>query len=401
MQTRINKLRKKLKQNNLTAIFITSKINRAYLTNFAGSRGDLLITKNKAYLFTDSRYSERARQETDSSVNPIRKASIISGIKPSIATILNNHPTSPEDFSNGVKIITVDKDYFKTVKSFLDKLRIKKLGIEADSISLQSFDNLKKNWRGIRLVKTYNLVKEIRALKDEQEIKDLKKAIKITDNCFAYICKFIKKNFTKGLTEKQIAWEMEKFIRENGGDGLSFDSIVASGKNSAIPHHLTGKRKIKKHDLALLDFGALVNGYHADMTRTIFIGQPSKKQIEVYNAVLKVRQEMIKKVKAGVVGEDLDKEAKQIVEQLGYKDKFVHGLGHGVGLEIHEWPSLSLDKDGREIKFKENMFFTVEPGIYLTGWGGVRIEDIILATKKGVKVLSKSPKELNKMIIEI
>ena len=367
MQTRINKLRKKIIHDNLPAIFVTSKINRTYLTNFSGSRGDFLITENQAYLFTDSRYSERAKKEA----------------------------------GNSIKIVAVDKNYFKTVKSFLNKLRIKKLGIEADSIGLRGFDNLKKNLRGIKLIKTYDLIKEIRAIKDEQEIKDLKKAIKITDNCFAYIFQFIKKNFVKGLAEKQIAWEMERFIREKGGDGLSFDSIVASGKNSAMPHHLTGNRKIKKSDIVLLDFGALANGYHADMTRTVFIGQPSKKQQEVYNTVLKAQQETINRVKIGVSGEELDREAKQMVEGLGYKDKFIHGLGHGVGLEIHEFPSLSLDKDGREIKFKKNMVFTVEPGIYLNGWGGVRIEDIILTTKNGVKILTKSLKELNKMIIEI
>ena len=367
MRIRINKLRKKLIRDNLPAIFVTSKINRTYLTNFSGSRGDFLITKNQAYLFTDLRYSERAKKEAD----------------------------------NSIEIVTVDKDYFKTVKNFLNKLRIKKLGIEADSISLQSFDNLKKNLRGIKLIKTYDLVKEIRAIKDEQEIKNLKKAIKITDNCFAYIFQFIKKNFIKGLAEKRIAWEMEKFIRKKGGDGLSFDSIVASGKNSAMPHYLTGNRKIKKGDIVLLDFGALVSGYHADMTRTIFIGQPSQKQKDVYKAVLKVQKLMIGKVKTGINGDSMDKEAKQIVEQLGYKDKFIHSLGHGVGLEIHEFPSLSLDKDGKEIKFKENMIFTIEPGIYLTGWGGVRIEDIILATKNGRQILSKSPKDLNKIIIKI
>lgn len=349
----------------MSAFFVTSAINRKYLSGFSGSKGDLLVTNKKTFLFTDSRYGERAREE-------IKK---------------------------NIEVVVINKDYLKTIKDFLSKFEAKKLGIEADGVSVQFYDNLKKNLRGVKLIKTENLIKGIRAIKDEEEIKKLKKAIALTDETFGYIFKFIKKNNKKGITEKRIAWEMEKFIRENKGADLSFESIVASGKNSAIPHHLSGLRKIKKGDTVLLDFGAMHKGYHADMSRTIFIGKPDKKQEEIYNKVLRAQKEIIKMIRPGILSGDLDNRAREIFEKFGCRENFLHGLGHGIGLEIHEFPSMHQTRAGNNIKLKPNMIFTVEPGIYYSGFGGVRIEDIVLVAEKGCKALSQAPKELREMII--
>jgi Xaa-Pro aminopeptidase len=364
MKTRINNLRKILRQNNLSAFFVTSEINRKYLSGFSGSKGDLLVTNKKTFLFTDSRYGERAKEE----------------------------------IKGNIEVIVVDKDYLKTIKEFLKRVNVSKIGIEADDMSVQFYDNLKKNLRGIKLVKTENLIKGIRVIKDEEEIKKLKKAVDLTDETFSFIFKFIKNNYKKGLTEKRISWEMEKFIRENKGADLSFESIVASGKNSAIPHHLSGLRKIKKGDMVLLDFGAMFRGYHADMSRTIFISKPNKKQEEIYSKVLRAQKEIIKMIRPGILSGDLDNNAREIFEKFGCRENFLHGLGHGVGLEIHEFPSMHQTRAGNDIKLKPNMIFTVEPGIYYSGFGGVRIEDIVLVTEYGRKVLSKSPKDLAEMV---
>lgn len=377
MNNRIKNLQKFLKQNDLPAFFVTSEINRKYLSGFSGSRGDLAVFagKTNAVLFTDSRYGERAREEA----------------------------------FDGVEVAVIDKNYSAELKNFLSRLGVKKMGIEADSLSLRQYENLKKNLRGVKLIKTEDVIKNIRAVKDEEEIKKLKKAIALTDETFSYIFKFIKKNYQRGITEKRIAWEMEKFIRENKGADLSFASIVACGKNSAIPHHLSGQSKIKKGDMVLLDFGAMFKGYHADMSRTIFIGTPSAKQKEVYKRVLKAQKDIIKIIRPGIVCGDLDKRAREIFEQFGCRDNFLHGLGHGVGLEIHELPSMRQARaDNRRSplretaagqKLKPNMIFTVEPGIYYSGFGGVRIEDIVLVTAKGKQVLSRAPKDLGEMII--
>lgn len=371
----------------MPAFFVTSEVNRKYLSGFSGSKGDLLVLaagrssaceavkQLSAVLFTDSRYGERAQEEV----------------------------------CDGVEVVVVDKNYLAELKIFLKQAGIKKLGIEADSMNLRVYENLKRSLRGVKLIKTENVIKNIRAVKDEEEIKKLKKAIALTDETFSYIFKFIKKNYKKGITEKQISWEMEKFIRENKGADLSFESIVASGKNSAIPHHLTGVRKIKKGDMLLLDFGAMYEGYHADMSRTLFIGKPAAKQKETYECVLKVQKEIIKMIKPGIVCGELDKRAREIFEKFGCCENFLHGLGHGVGLEIHELPSMKQARaDNRHSplcetaagqKLKPNMIFTVEPGIYYSGWGGVRIEDIVLVTTKGMQVLSRAPKEFKKMVI--
>jgi len=364
IKNKLDILRKILRQNNLSTFFVTSAINRKYLSGFSGSKGDLLIVNKRTFLFTDSRYGERAHEE----------------------------------IKENIEVVVINKDYFKTIENFLNKLKVKKMGIEADDISVQFYDNLKKNLKNIKLIKTENLIKEIRMIKNKEEIKKIKKAINLTDEAFNFIFKFIKNNYKKGLIEKRISWEIEKFIKENKGMDLSFESIVASGKNSAIPHHLSGLRKIKKGDIVLLDFGVMCENYHADLSRTIFIGEPSIRQKEIYEKVLKTQKEIIKMIKPKIVCCSLDNKARKIFEKFSCRENFLHNLGHGVGLEIHEFPNLCQTCDGN-IKLKSNMIFTIEPGIYYSSFGGVRIEDIILVTKKGYKVLSQSPKELKEMII--
>lgn len=360
MTERLQKLRLDLKNRKLDAILISSNINRGYLTNFKGSLGYFLLIAGVAYLFVDSRYYVRAKKEV----------------------------------SKNISIQKLDKNYYENILKLLRAKNIDSLAIEADLMTVSEYDNLKKKLKSIKLKKTKALVKTIRAQKDRDEIKELKKAINITDKTFEYICKFIQNNHKKGLTEKQIALEISKHINKLGGDDVSFDTIVASGQNSAIPHHLSSGKKIKSGEFILIDFGAIVNGYHADMTRMIFIGKPQKKHLDLYNQVLTVQTEIIKEIKAGANCNELHERAVSMFEGMGMKDKFTHSLGHGVGLEIHELPSLGPGKMSESLKLKAGMVFSIEPGLYIEGFGGVRIEDLVLVKEDGYEILSKSTKKL-------
>jgi Xaa-Pro aminopeptidase len=192
---------------------------------------------------------------------------------------------------------------------------------------------------------------------------------------------------------------LEKYARENGGENISFQIIIASGKNSSVPHHQTSDKIIKKGDMLIIDFGAVVGGYRSDLTRTVFLGKPNERQKKIYQAVLKTQDEIIKKVKPGLTGYELDQQTRNNFDKMGFGSKFLHGLGHGIGLEIHELPFLNKYSLGSELKLKANMVFTIEPGLYFTGWGGVRIEDVVLVTSTSCQVLSNAPKELGEMII--
>jgi len=362
MLSRIQKLREELEKIGLSSFFVSSEINRRYLSDFSGSRGEILITKNHVYLFTDARYLERVQKE----------------------------------FSNEFRIINVSDNYFLDFRKILKKHRISKLGIEACDITLERYIMMRKNLGKIKFLKTFHLIKKIRAIKEEVEIRKIKKAIKISDEVFLDIKEYIRKNFRKKISEKNIAQNIENLIKNKGGSGLSFASIVASGPNSAIPHHKTGPRIIKRGDIILMDFGAEFCEYKADMTRTIFLGTPNKRQAKIYESVLAVQTEMIRKVCSGMEIRVLEEKAKDMVGELGYAGKFNHSLSHGVGLEEHEFPRYARNK--KEV-LRENMVFTIEPGIYFPKYCGVRIEDIVCLGKNGVEVLTKSPKNLEDMIL--
>jgi Xaa-Pro aminopeptidase len=239
----------------------------------------------------------------------------------------------------------------------------------------------------IKLVGTTGIVETVREVKDQAEVAKIRAAARIADLAFDYITSFIK----PGMTEKEIALELDYFMLRNGAERVSFDTIVASGKNSAVPHATPSNKKIEPGDFVKLDFGAVVEGYHSDMTRTVVVGKANDRQKEIYFAVKEAQEKALSSVKAGLVCEDVDKVARDAVAEKGFGECFVHNLGHGAGLQIHEAPSL-----GKNCKtvLQPGMVVTVEPGVYVNGFGGVRIEDLVVVTESGCEILSKSTKEL-------
>jgi len=308
--------------------------------------GAVLITKKSAELYVDDRYTIRAKCESNLKVYSLSSLSLKG-----------------------------------------------KVAVE-DHISVREFASLKKNHKRAKWKITSNVVENLRAVKSAGEIREIRKASRIVDLCFSRIHKFVK----VGITEMQIAQELERTAIKNGADGMAFESIVAWGANAAAPHHLSGKQKIGRDNFLLLDFGVLVNGYHSDFTRTFFIGRPNKKQEKIYNTVLEAQVRGIEKVQPENPAALVDTAARRHIERAGFGKYFTHNTGHGVGLEIHELPNFSA-KSGDVLR--AGMVVTVEPGIYIEGWGGVRIEDMVLVSDGGPIILSKSPKDLESMIVRV
>jgi len=339
-----------MKEKDIEAFVIYKFVNVTYITGFTGDDSVALVTHNKAIFITDGRYTEQAQKE-------VKDFEVI------------EHKT-------GIKEVL--KEYIKT-------LEIKKLAFE-ENISYGQYRELKELLE-IELIPQANLVETLRMVKDEEEIENIKKAQNITDRAFEHLLKFIK----VGMTEKEVALELEYFMKKQGAEDLSFDTIVASGKRSSLPHGKASEKVIEKGDFVTIDFGCKVGGYCSDMTRTIVMGKASEKQKEIYNIVLEAQQKAIDNIRAGITSKEADLLARSVIEEKGYGQYFSHSLGHGVGLEVHEAPSLSFKKE--EI-LKEGAIVTVEPGIYIPDFGGVRIEDMVLLKEDGVINLTKSPKYL-------
>jgi Xaa-Pro aminopeptidase len=350
MNKRLQNLRNLMKEKDIEAFVIYKFVNVTYITGFTGDDSVALVTHDKAIFITDGRYTEQAQKE-------VKDFEVI------------EHKT-------GIKEVL--KEYIKT-------LGIKKLAFE-ESISYGQYRELKE-FLEIELIPQANLVETLRMVKDEEEIENIKKAQNITDKAFEYLLNFIK----VGMTEKEVALELEYFMKKQGAEDLSFDTIVASGKRSSLPHGKASEKVIEKGDFVTIDFGCKVNGYCSDMTRTIVMGKANEKQKEIYNIVLEAQQKAIANLKAGLTSKEADLLARSVIEEKGYGKYFSHSLGHGVGLEVHEAPSLSFKKE--EI-LKEGAIVTVEPGIYIPYFGGVRIEDMVLLKEDGVINLTKSSKYL-------
>jgi Xaa-Pro aminopeptidase len=238
------------------------------------------------------------------------------------------------------------------------------------------------------MVPVKDLVDKLRITKDTAEMSDLQAAIDVLDDCFMHLAK---NELRVGRTEKEIALAVEQYLQSRGYT-TSFPSIVASGPNSSMPHAVPTDRQIQEGEPITIDIGAMVNGYCSDMTRTVCIGTPSEKLREIHGLVLQAQETAERNIKNGMTGKDADALARDYLAEMGYGESFTHGLGHGIGLEVHEPPSLSIR--GSETKLTDGMVFSVEPGIYLPGWGGVRIEDLVVMEGEGVRVLCRSPKAL-------
>lgn len=352
IKSRVLKIQNLLNDNQ--AALISSIPNRFYLTGFETSDGFVLITKNYAVFLVDFRYIEKAKEIINSmDVKQLEKA---------------------------------DKD----ILNVLNDQNIKSLFVEAESMSVNDFNGYKESFSNITISsenKIDKALKEMRAVKTEQELEYIKKAQELTDKTFEYILTKIK----PGKTEKEIMLDMEFFMRSLGSEGVSFDFIVVSGKNSSLPHGVPTDKKIEEGDFLTMDFGAVCNGYRSDMTRTVAVGCVTEEQKEIYNTVLKAQTEAIKAVKAGECCKNIDKVARDIIYSAGYEGCFGHGLGHSVGIEIHEMPAFNTRC---ETVLQEGTIMTVEPGIYLENKYGVRIEDMVYVTQDGCINLTKSPKEL-------
>lgn len=350
MNNKVGRLKKYLRENSLNSAIVFKPENRRYLSGFTGSSGYVVITQDKELFVTDFRYVQQATNQC-------------------------------KDFD----IIEHNND--RTIYDILKELGLNKLGFEDQFVTVSQYNDFKENLNGIELIPLKDTLNKIRIIKDEDEITQIRKAAEIADNTFKYICSILK----PGITEWEISLEIESFMKKNGASGTSFESIVASGKRSSLPHGVASQKVIEDGDFVTIDMGCIYNGYCSDMTRTVVVGKASDKQKEIYNIVLEAQGEALKHIKPGVTGYDVDKIARDIIKDKGYGEYFGHGLGHGVGLEVHESPRLSpLGKD----TLKANMVVTDEPGIYLPDFGGVRIEDLIVVTEDGCEVLSKSPKEL-------
>ncbi len=352
MKNRIKKLQTNLQESQAALIFESA--NRRYFTNFNSSAGVVVVTDKKAVFMVDFRYIENAKKQVN---------------------------------SMDVMLFT---DLVKQIAEFLKGENVSEVFLETDSIDLSLYSKLKENLQDINVStdsKIQTAIDKLRAIKDAQEIGFIKQAQAITDKTFEYILNHI----AVGKTEREIALEMEFFARKNGSDGIAFDFIVVSGKNSSLPHGVPTDKKLEKGDFLTMDFGARVNGYCSDMTRTVAIGEVSDHQKRVYETVLTAQGMSANTVKAGAVCKDVDAIAREYIYENGYEGCFGHGLGHSLGLDIHENPAFNT----RDLTVLESgMVMTVEPGIYLENEFGVRIEDMVLVTDDGFENLTNSPKEL-------
>lgn len=350
-ENRQNLLKSILTDQGLDGIFISRLSNVRYICGFTGSAGSCVITPNDNYFLTDGRYNEQSKNE-------------VKGFKRFI------------DYGTHVEIAQKNNLIPKGIK----------LALESDFMSISSYSQLKELFPDVRWESTKMILENIAAVKDKTEIDALKTAIEITDSTFAEIQNIIK----VGISEKELALEIAMRYSKYG-EGEAFSTIVASGPNSALPHAQPGERKFKNGDFVVIDTGAKYAGYHADMTRTIVIGEATEKHHEIYELVKKSQQAGIDVAKAGVACKAVDDATRNVIAEAGYGDKYIHSAGHGIGLEIHTYPRLSQQS---EEVLKENNVVTIEPGVYLTGWGGVRIEDDIWVKKDGNEVLNKTSREL-------
>ena len=356
MIKRINAVRRLLKEASLDALVVMNPENRYYLSGFTGTSGVLFINASRAVLLTDFRYQEQAATECPA-----------------------------------YEIIIFAGTFTEKLVELISQSKTTNLACEGNFITHKQFLALEKNLKNTNLQPVNEFVEALRILKDDLEINNIDNAVKLADDAFKNILGFIK----PGISEKELALELEFFMRRAGAEKAAFTFIVASGKRSSLPHGVASEKIIQPGDLVIMDFGAVYHGYHSDITRTVVIGTPTAKQSEIYHIVLKAQMTALAAVRSGVKACDVDKAARDIITSHGYGENFGHSTGHGLGLNIHENPRLAVKSENI---LQTGMVVTIEPGIYIPDWGGVRIEDTVVVEDRGCKILTKSPK---KNLIEI
>lgn len=355
--TRVESLRKTMTEKPFDALMVLNGENRRYLSGFTGadtqldeSAGALFISDQQLILATDSRYDVQAASEAE-----------------------------------GYEIICYKKGLAKVVPDICKVLDIKCLGFEISRVSYKQYHEidaeLSSGNSGIELVPTDNIVEDIRLIKEPDEIESTRQALELAENAFRGVVAELR----PGMSEKEAAWHLEKRMREAGADALSFPCIVASGPNSALPHAIPGNRTMKEGEPILFDWGAILHGYCSDTSRTTILGNADNDFKKVFNTVLEAQKLAIEAIRGGVSSKNIDQIARHHIEAMGYKGKFGHGLGHGTGLAVHEAPVLSPLKD---TILKPGMLVTVEPGIYIPEWGGVRVENQVVVREGGAEVLN-------------
>lgn len=346
---RLRRFRKTLAERQIDAFLVSKKENLFYFTGFRSTECQCVVTEKEIYLVTDFRYEEAAREAVP-----------------------------------GAQVV-VTKDAV-SIFTFLSELAPRTLAVEEKTISHGFYRELEEKSR-LAMVSGDGIPESLRKIKDASERSAISKAQELTDLCFSYILPTIR----PGRTELEIAWEIERFLREQGAESLSFETICVSGQKTSLPHGVPTNKKIEIGDFLTMDFGCMVDGYCSDMTRTVAIGKPSDEQRQVYNLVLEAQTSACKAIRAGMTGKEADKAARDVIEEAGFGEAFGHGTGHGVGLEIHEAPTLNAKS---EEPLLEHMAVTIEPGIYLPGKFGVRIEDLAFVMDSTIMNTTKSEKEL-------
>lgn len=336
-----------LKEFGVDILLITDPVDIFYLTGISLSEGKLVIKEGDSRLFVDSRYMEIARKKSCCFVES-----------------LDNYV----DFMEGGGIVRVGfdskKESYFSFERLVRSLRQKKISSE--------------------IVTLTNPLKKIRALKDQDEIKAIRKACKLNHMGLDHILSILK----EGISESEVSLEFEIFVKRRGAWALSFDPIIAFSENSAMPHHRSGDRRLKRGDIVLIDVGVLVDGYNSDMTRTLFFSEEGHKMADLYKEVQNAKKEALSLCRPGVKVGDLDGGVREFFKKRSLDKLFLHALGHGIGLEVHEYPRIKFDSEDSEVVLEKNMVVAIEPGLYVEGEGGIRLEDTVLVTENGYENLS-------------
>lgn len=348
---KVQKLRAQFAEHGIDGFLITNEYNRRYMTNFTGTAGVALISETDAVFITDFRYVEQAMRQIE-----------------------------------GYEIVQHTQTLIEEVAKQVERLGIQKLGFEQDDLSYATFSSYEKALK-TTLIPVSGAVEKLRLIKSEAEIKILKEAAEIADAAFRHILDFIR----PGVREIDVANELEFFMRKQGATSSSFDIIVASGVRSALPHGVATEKVIEKGEFVTLDFGAYYKGYCSDITRTVAVGEVSDELKRIYDVVLQAQLRGVEHIRAGMTGREADALTRDYISACGFGEYFGHSTGHGLGMEVHEMPALSMRSD---TVLQPGMVVTVEPGIYIAGLGGVRIEDDIVITESGNERLTLSPKDL-------
>lgn len=348
---RLQRLQERVGGLDADALLVSNLTNVRYLTGFSGTNAQVLVTPETAVFFTDGRYEARAR-------------ALVSGLDIDIYLTRLTDVLAPR----------------------LSALGVRRLGIEAASTTIAERDDLARRLGEVELVAVKDAVEELRRAKDREEIAAIRAAAELADRAFAWVLDRLQ----PGRTEREIALDLEFYIRRQGADDVSFEPIVGSGPLSAHIHHTPTERTLEKGDLVLLDFGARLDGYCSDLTRTVVLGGATSEQRDTYDLVLAAQRAALAAMSVGAGGRDVDAAARAVISEGGHGDHFGHGLGHGVGLEIHESPRLSRISEDTLVA---GDVVTNEPGVYVPGQGGIRIEDCVLVAPEGARVLSGAPRD--------